>query len=76
MHNADGFNNCNTCVQAAILAVGSTTKRVVAANGGFSEAAIMTVTLSCDHRVVDGALGAVWLQAFRSNIEDPVTMLL
>ena len=36
----------------------------------------MSVTLSCDHRVVDGALGAQWLQAFRTHIEDPVTMLL
>ena len=63
-------------MQAAILAVGTTSKRVVTSEGGFSEASIMTVTLSCDHRVVDGALGALWLQAFRSNIEDPVTMLL
>lgn len=63
-------------LQAAILAVGTTTKRVVAKDGSFSEASIMTVTLSCDHRVVDGAMGAVWLQAFRSNIEDPVTMLI
>jgi len=63
-------------MQAAILAVGGTTKRVVVEGQGFAEASIMTVTLSCDHRVVDGALGAVWLQAFRANIEDPVTMLL
>lgn len=62
--------------QAAILAVGGTTKRVVVEGQGFAEASIMTVTLSCDHRVVDGALGAVWLKAFRANIEDPVTMLL
>lgn len=36
----------------------------------------MTVTLSCDHRVVDGAVGAQWLAAFRANLENPVTMLL
>jgi len=36
----------------------------------------MTVTLSCDHRVVDGAVGAQWLQAFKGYIEDPQTMLL
>ena len=36
---------------------------------------MMACTLSCDHRVVDGALGAQWLQAFRGYIEDPATML-
>ena len=36
----------------------------------------MSATLSCDHRVVDGAMGATWLQAFRGYIEDPVTMIL
>jgi pyruvate dehydrogenase E2 component (dihydrolipoamide acetyltransferase) len=36
----------------------------------------MTVTLSADHRVVDGAVGAEWLQAFKGYIEQPVTMLL
>lgn len=56
--------------------MGATTKRVIAVPGGFSEASIMTVTLSCDHRVVDGALGAIWLQQFRSNLEDPINMLL
>ena len=35
-----------------------------------------TATLSCDHRVVDGAVGAEWLAAFRKYVEDPVTMLL
>jgi pyruvate dehydrogenase E2 component (dihydrolipoamide acetyltransferase) len=36
----------------------------------------MSVTLSCDHRAVDGAVGAEWLQAFKGFIENPVTMLL
>lgn len=36
----------------------------------------MTVTLSADHRVVDGAVGARWLQAFKESIEDPVAMIL
>jgi len=36
---------------------------------------VMTVTLTCDHRVVDGAIGARWLQAFKPLIEDPLTML-
>ncbi len=63
--------------QSAILAVGATKNKVVAqAGGGFGESAVMSVTMSCDHRVVDGALGAQWLQAFRGYIEDPATMLL
>lgn len=36
----------------------------------------MTVTLSCDHRVVDGAVGASWLQAFKGFLEQPLTMIL
>ena len=44
--------------------------------GQFEEASIMSTTLSCDHRVVDGAMGAQWLQAFRGYIEDPVSMML
>ena len=56
--------------------MGATQKRVVTVPGGFAEASVMSATMSCDHRVVDGALGAMWLQAFRANIEDPVTMLL
>lgn len=68
----DGF-----CLQVAILAIGATEKRVVALpTGGFGEAAVLTASLSCDHRVVDGALGAQWLAAFRGYIEDPMTMLL
>ncbi|KAK9827713.1 hypothetical protein WJX81_003489 [Elliptochloris bilobata] len=63
--------------QAAILAVGSSQPRVVASpDGGFAEAHIMAATLSCDHRVVDGALGAQWLATFRGYVEEPSTMLL
>jgi pyruvate dehydrogenase E2 component (dihydrolipoamide acetyltransferase) len=39
-------------------------------------ATVMSVTLTCDHRVVDGATGARWLQAFRALIEDPITMIV
>lgn len=65
--------------QACILAVGTTEARVVpsaTAPSGFEEANFLTCTLSCDHRVVDGAVGAQWLQAFKSYLEDPATMLL
>ena len=64
--------------QSCILAVGATQKVVVpdSSEKGFKEANVMHVTLSCDHRVVDGALGAQWLQSFKGYMEDPVTMLL
>jgi len=63
--------------QACILAVGGTEKKVVAgANGDPSVASIMRVTLSCDHRVVDGAVGAQWLQHFKKFMENPQAMLL
>jgi pyruvate dehydrogenase E2 component (dihydrolipoamide acetyltransferase) len=46
------------------------------AGGGVAFASVMSVTLSCDHRVVDGALGAELLAAFKAFVEQPVTMLL
>lgn len=42
----------------------------------FAESQFLTVTLSSDHRVVDGAVGAKWLQAFKENLEDPVAMII
>ena len=62
--------------QGAILAVGAGEQRPVVRNGELAVATVMTVTLSADHRVVDGAVGAEWLQAFKGYIEAPVTMLL
>ncbi|APX78356.1 Dihydrolipoyllysine-residue succinyltransferase component of 2-oxoglutarate dehydrogenase complex [Achromobacter insolitus] len=63
--------------QAAILAVGAAEKRpVVDSEGQLVAATVMTVTLSADHRVVDGAVGARWLAAFRALIENPVRILL
>lgn len=64
--------------QAAILAVGAARVEVVKKEDGtgYEEASVMNVTLSCDHRVIDGADGATWLGAFKGFMEDPVTMLL
>jgi pyruvate dehydrogenase E2 component (dihydrolipoamide acetyltransferase) len=62
--------------QAAILAVGAGELRPVIKDGALASATMMTATLSIDHRVVDGALGARLLQAFKGYIEDPLAMLL
>ena len=62
--------------QGCILAVGSGEKRAIVINDEISIATIMTVTLSCDHRVVDGAVGAEFLSEFKNLIENPSLMLL
>ena len=62
--------------QSAILAVGRSQERPVVKDGALAIATVMTVTLSVDHRAVDGALGAQYLAAFQGLIEDPLTMLL
>lgn len=62
--------------QAAILAVGGSFPKIVSDGGVFKETNSMHCTLSCDHRVIDGAMGAEWLSAFRKNIEKPLSMLV
>jgi pyruvate dehydrogenase E2 component (dihydrolipoamide acetyltransferase) len=64
--------------QSCILAVGGTSKKVVPADNekGFKVVNVMYVTLSCDHRTVDGAVGAQWLQQFKSFLSNPAAMIL
>lgn len=62
--------------QGAILAVGAGQQRPVVKDGQLAIATVMSCTISCDHRVVDGALGAELLQAFKNVIEFPAAMLL
>jgi len=62
--------------QGCILAVGAGEQRPVVKGGQLAVATVMSCTLSCDHRVVDGAVGAQFLAAFKKLVEDPLTMLL
>ncbi|MCJ8324250.1 MAG: pyruvate dehydrogenase complex dihydrolipoamide acetyltransferase [Rhizobiales bacterium] len=71
------FTSIINSPQGAILSVGSGEKRVIVAAGGdFVAKTMMTVTLACDHRVIDGSVGASFLAAFKGFIEQPVSMLL
>jgi pyruvate dehydrogenase E2 component (dihydrolipoamide acetyltransferase) len=62
--------------QGCILAVGAGEARPVVKDGALAVATVMSCTLSVDHRVVDGAVGAEFLAVFKALIEDPLTMLL
>ncbi|XP_076242756.1 dihydrolipoamide S-acetyltransferase muc isoform X2 [Calliopsis andreniformis] len=64
--------------QSIILAIGTTEARLIPAKNeqGYTTAQYMSVTASCDHRTVDGAVGAQWLAAFKNYMENPTTMLL
>ena len=62
--------------QACILAVGAGEKRAVVKNDQIAIATVMSVTLSCDHRVVDGALGAEFLATLKTILEEPLSLLL
>ncbi|KAL7844289.1 hypothetical protein SRHO_G00228280 [Serrasalmus rhombeus] len=78
MYGIKNFSAIINPPQACILAVGGSEKRLLPADNerGFDVANMMSVTLSCDHRVVDGAVGAQWLAEFRKFLEKPITMLL
>ncbi|KAL4440757.1 hypothetical protein ABPG74_013738 [Tetrahymena malaccensis] len=81
MYGIDHFSAIVNPPHGTILAVGATSQKVVPDNDPhakypFKTIQSMTVTLSCDHRVVDGALGAEWLQKFKGYLEKPYTMLL
>jgi pyruvate dehydrogenase E2 component (dihydrolipoamide acetyltransferase) len=77
MHGIREFAAIINPPHATILAIGAGTRRPVeTADGGVIFVSQMTVTLSCDHRVVDGALGAELLAAFRHFIEHPVGLMI
>ena len=76
MFGVKQFNAIINPPQAGILAVSAGEQRPVVKNGALAIANVMTVTLSVDHRIVDGALAAEWIAAFKAIVEDPLSLLL
>ena len=76
MFGVKAFSSIINPPEGMILSVGAGEKRPVVKNDKVEIATVMTVTLTCDHRVVDGATGARWLQTFKQFVETPEAMLL
>jgi pyruvate dehydrogenase E2 component (dihydrolipoamide acetyltransferase) len=76
MFGIDEFTAIINPPDAAILAVGGIADELYLHEGNVASAKVMKVTLSCDHRVIDGATGAKFLQTLKQNLENPVAMLL
>jgi pyruvate dehydrogenase E2 component (dihydrolipoamide acetyltransferase) len=76
MYGIKHFNAVINPPHATILAVGASEERAIVKNGTIESAHIMSVTMSCDHRAVDGALGAELIGAFKAFIENPVMMVV
>ncbi len=76
MFGIDEFTAIINPPDACILAVGAAKETVIAKNGEMKIAQVMKVTLSCDHRVVDGATGSAFLQTLKELLENPVMMLV
>ncbi len=76
MFGVDEFAAIINPPQAAILAVGAASQRVIVEDGDMAIAQVMTVTLSVDHRAIDGALAARWLGVFKRIVENPLSALI
>ncbi|MCY3856608.1 MAG: pyruvate dehydrogenase complex dihydrolipoamide acetyltransferase [Rhodospirillales bacterium] len=76
MYGIEAFAAVINPPQGGILAVGAATERPIVRDGAVKSAPVMTLTLSGDHRVIDGAIGARWLAELRAFIEDPALMLV
>jgi pyruvate dehydrogenase E2 component (dihydrolipoamide acetyltransferase) len=75
MYGITEFTSIINQPNSAILSVGAIIEKPVVKNGAIVVGNTMKVTLACDHRTVDGATGAEFLQTLRNYIENPVTML-
>jgi len=76
MFGVKSFTSIINPPQSCIIAVGAGEERAIVVDGKVEVATMMTVTMSCDHRVVDGATGAKFLQTLKQFIEEPASMLL
>lgn len=76
MFGIDEFTAIINPPDSAIMAIGTISDELVLVNSNVSTTKIMKVTMSCDHRVIDGATGAKFLQTFKQFMENPVTMLI
>ncbi len=76
MMDIDQFTAIINPPDSAILAIGAITEKVVKKGDGFAVTNVMKVTMSCDHRSIDGAVGAAFLQTLKKFLENPVTMLV
>jgi len=76
MYGVDEFSAILNPPQAGILAVGAAKQQPVIVDGELAVGTVMTVTLSADHRVIDGAVAAEWMAAFVRRVENPVSVLL
>ena len=76
MFDIDEFTAIINSPESCILAIGKIKETPVFKNGNIAPSSVMKVTMSCDHRVVDGATGARFLQTFKQFLENPVRMLL
>jgi len=76
MYGIKNFASIINPPQGMIMSVGAGEERAVIQDGAVAKATVMSVTVTCDHRVVDGATGARFIAAFKGLVEDPLTMLL
>ena len=76
MFGTEEFSAILNPPQSGILAVGAAGEKAIAVNGALQVAQVITVTLSADHRAVDGALAAEWMVAFKNAIENPLSLLI
>jgi pyruvate dehydrogenase E2 component (dihydrolipoamide acetyltransferase) len=76
MYGVSDFSAIINPPQAGILAVSAGQQRPVVKDGALAIATVMTCTLSVDHRIVDGALAAEWMQAFKGIVEQPLSLML
>ena len=76
MFGVKTFSSIINPPQGCILSVGAGEKRPWVRDGQLVVADVMTVTLTCDHRVVDGSVGAQWISVFKSLVENPIGLLV